>query len=131
MPKQRLVPLDGGASFTNIRASINCHTIKVYQDGDRDMAFEYQTVKDGFDETYTTQAGDPIQEVGHGRSGILGRAPGFGGISRGPATFGDKIPAEVAATTGDSGGGDIVLKVKDLADSSDKFVVVIESESEL
>lgn len=119
MAKQRVVTLSGGASYTNIRASIPCHSIRVYQDGARDKTLVYQTVVDSFADDYTTKAGDAIQQVGHGSHGILGRPPFYSNAS---------TPGNTAAGTGDSGGGDIVLKVK-ASDNSTPDVIVIEDES--
>ena len=126
MSKQRIVTLDGAASFTVIRATMPCHSMRVYQDGVRDTDFVYKKGDDGFVEEYTTQAGDAIQLIGHGRSGILGRPPEYNGYN---AILAIQEPPEVAPGVGDSGGGDIVLYIK-AADDSTPDVVVVESESE-
>lgn len=127
MSKQRIVTLSGGADYTIIRASMPCHTLRVYQDGVRDTAFIYKKSDDGFVEEYTTQAGDQVQVLGHGRSGIIGRPPGYNGWN---SILGYAEPVTTAPATGDSGGGDIILYIKS-DDGSSPDVVVVESESEL
>ena len=122
MAKQRLVLLDGGSDFTLIRASIPAHAMKVYQDGARDKVLVYKTPFDDFDATYTCKAGDPIQLVGHGRSGILAKPPNYAGENQPPLT---------APAAGDSGGGRVALQVKFSDDADDTYVVVVESENEL
>ena len=130
---QFTLTLDGGgdgSDYTIIRAKTVTHTLKVYQDGARTKAFEYKRkddgTPDGFTTVFTTQAGDPIALIGHGRSGLLGRPPGYCGTN--PVT-GLSEPVDTAAGTGDSGGGDPVLYIK-AADGSTPVVQVIESESE-
>ena len=125
MPRERLVPLDGGSDFTTIRASMPCHSLKVYQDGTRDKSFVYKRkadgTEDGFSVEFTTQAGDPIVLLGAGRSGILGRPPSYDAKD---------VPVDTAATTGDSGCGDPILMIK-ASDDSTPNITIIESESEL
>lgn len=123
MAKQRVVTLNGGgdgSAFTNIRASIPCHVLRVYQDGQRNVQFVYKRKEDNFTEEYTTDQGDIINILGHGRSGIIGRAPSYSAAGTPPTT---------AAAVGDSGGGDIILKIKALTTATPD-VVVYESESE-
>ena len=111
MPKQSTVAVAAGASFTSIRASIALHSLKVYEDGERTHLIEYQRKDDSFATTYTAAAGDIIQIIGHGKSGLLGRPPGYNASG---------IPAQ----------GDIVLKVRDQSGSAIN-VIVEESENQL
>lgn len=127
MPKQRIVSVAAGAGFTNIRASIACHYLRVQEDGDRSLNIEYKRADDDFDQVYTTKAGDVIEVLGHGRSGLIGRPPGYCGTSR---ATNDLLPPNTAEASDDSGGGDIILKVRD-ADSSAFDLQVYESENEL
>lgn len=118
MPAQRLVPLNG-ASFTNIRASIPCHMMRVFLDGTRNVALVYQLARDNFATTYTSDTGDILVQFGPGQQSILGRPPSYNASG---------VPANTAAATGDSGGGDIVMKVK-ASDASSPSVEVYESEN--
>jgi hypothetical protein len=127
MSEQRLVAVAAGAGFTNIRATIACHYLRALENIDRTKALEYKRADDGFTATYTIKAGDSIELIGHGRSGILGRPPGYGGTSR---STGLLIPPNTAPAAGDSGGGDIVLKVRDAAGAAFNLIVT-ESENEL
>ncbi len=127
MPNTRLISLNAGAGqFTIIRATITTHTLTVFQNGTRSTQLQYKVREDGFTNTYTTQVGDIITETGHGKSGLLGRPAGYNGPN--PVT-GLQEPPLVAASAGDSGGGDKILMVKS-ADDSVINVVVVESESE-
>lgn len=127
---QEIVTLGGGASYTIIRARGTFHTLKVYQDGTRNTAFEYKRkndgTTDGFTVVFTTQAGDPITLVGHGRSGIIGRPPNYNGYN---ALLGYNEPQDAAASASDTGGGDIVLYIK-AADDSTPDVTLVWSENE-
>lgn len=111
MPKQRSQDIAAGAGFTNIVATICLHYLKVYENGDRTKALDYQTPDDAFTTTFTTKAGDVIERIGHGRSGMLGRPAGFTAYQD-PAT------------------GDTILKVR-TNDASGTTVTIIESENEL
>lgn len=123
--------LGGAAGFTTIRAKIPCHSLKVYQDGARNKAFIYKRKDDGTDDgfqiEFTTQAGDPITILGHGRSGIIGRPPNYNGYNH---ILGHNEPQEVASGVDDTGGGDVILMIK-ASDDSTPDVVVNESVNEL
>jgi len=80
MSKQRKVTVAAGAGFTDIPATIPCHSVQVWPDGDRNVAaLEYKVVDDNFTATFTTDAsiGDILQFVGHGSHGLLGFPAAF------------------------------------------------------
>lgn len=112
MAKQRKVQIAAGAGWTEILATIPAHYMKVYEEGERLSSFDYQWALDDFDETFTTGPGDPIEVIGHGRSGIIARPPNYNGVGH-PAT------------------GDTALKIRDTTGTGLMYVIVYESESEL
>lgn len=112
MPKQRKVTIGAGPTYTNIVATIPLHYLKVYPDGDRNLAaMNYKTPDDNFTAVLTTDAssGDMIERLGPGRSGLLGY----------PAAF----TASLQAAT-------VLLQVK-FADDVSRDVIVHESENAL
>ena len=120
MPKQRLITTNPGG-YTAIRATTAVHYLKVYKDGDRDTALMYKEKSDGFIAEYTTAVTDAVEQIGHGRSGLIGRPPNYNA---------EDTPLLVAPAADDSGGGDVILYVK-MSDDSAKDIVIYESENEL
>lgn len=111
MPIQRQVTIAAGAGYTNILATMPCHYLKVIENGDRTHGLTYKVPEDSFAATFVTKAGDTIERIGHGRSGILGRPPNYN-ASGVPAT------------------GDILLKITS-TDAAGCVVDITESENEL
>jgi hypothetical protein len=114
MPKQYQVTIAAGADFTPIRATTPCHYVIIWLDGDRSLvALEYQLPDDDFATTYTTDevAGDPIIRLGHGKSGLIGRPPGYN-------------------ASGQPALGTNMVQIR-AADGSEVVVNVIESENQL
>lgn len=111
MAVQRLVVISSGVGYTNILATIPGHYLKIYEQGDRALAFNYKLPDDAFVSVYTSKAGDVIERIGHGRSGILGRPPNYNASG---------IPAT----------GDVLIQINTVSGTG-TTVVVVESESEL
>lgn len=112
MSVQRQVTVAAGAGFTNIEATIPVHFLRVWPNGDRNVAaLEYQTPDDDFATTFTTDVtmGDIIERIGHGRHGLLGHHAAF-------------TQSEQTAT--------VLLKVR-FADAVSRIVNVYESENPL
>lgn len=112
MSETRKVTVAAGAGFTDISATIPLHFLKVYPDGDRNVAaLEYKTPDDSFTATLTTDVslGDIIERLGSGRHGLLGI----------PAVF----SASLQTAT-------VLLKVR-FADGLSRDVIVFESETSL
>lgn len=126
MPKRRLLTTPS-SGYTNIRASIACHTLRVYKSGDRDTKLTYKLKNDGTVDGFTTEfvTDDTDSEPnivtlrGNGFSGILGRPPNYAGTGR---------PTATAASSGDSGGGDVILMVKAASGAVD--LIIEEDESQ-
>lgn len=108
---QRSVNIPAGAGYVSIRATIPAHYVKIYEQATRSLALDYTLPNDSFAQVYTTKAGDAIELVGHGRSGILGMSPDY-------------------AAVGSPVLGDIYLKLRTTAGAGTD-VIVLESESEL
>lgn len=121
--KQRIITLAAGAGFTNIRATIAAHVMVIKENGERSNKLDYLLKSTNFDPTqiFTTGVGEEIKIIGHGRSGIVGRPPNYNGVG---------YPDETAVASDDSGGGDIVVKVRNNGGTAIE-VIVHESVSEL
>ena len=112
MAKQRSVTIAAGAGFTDVSATIPLHYLKIWPDGDRNIAaLEYKVPDDAFATTFSTDVsiGDIIERLGPARHGLLG------------------IPAAFSA----SGQVATVLIKLRFADGVSRNVNVLESESAL
>ena len=109
---QRQVAVGIGPDYTSIRATIPCHYMKVWEDGERAHDLEYTLPDDGFLTVYRTKdLYDVIELIGHGRAGPIGRPAGY---------CAENVPAL----------GDIVMKIR-AQDASAITINVYESVSEL
>jgi len=111
MPIQRQIT-SAGATYDDIVATIPCHYLKIWPDGDRNVAaLQYKLPNDSFTAVYTSDVsiGDVIELVGPGRHGFLG------------------VPAEFAR----SGQAATVMAKVRFADSASRVINILEDETQL